>query len=504
MEHLINWHYPMSGLDKMRVLYVSAEVAPFAKVGGLADVAAGLPKAIKELGHDCRVILPYYQLIADNPRWKTKVIVESFEVNLNPVWTKTASLRQLDFEGMTYYFIETDEWFIESKDSGSMYQPGGEVHAFFVAATLKAMEMIMWIPDVVHANDWHTGFLPVLLKEKMGPIWDKTGSVFSIHNMAYQGEFSIDSLDWLDLSHDLYNFEQVEAWGQVNFMKAGMSFADVVNTVSPSYAEEIQTEEYGCGLEGLNSYLAENDRLFGVLNGLDYDVWNPVTDTRITANFSPTQLDGKIACRESLMGQLGFTPIPGAPLVGMISRISTQKGFDLLVTSAHELFELPIQMVVQGLGDPQIIEGLRHLEKTYPNQFKFLNAFDEELAQQIYSGCDAFLMPSAFEPCGLGQLIAMRYGTLPIVRATGGLKDTVIEGVNGFAFENRSRKEFIDAVSRAHAAFSTPQWTTMVTNAMTADFGWKASAMKYLELYEKAIKRRAGQVMIQERPKHSA
>ena len=495
MEHLIDWHYPMSGLDKMRVLYVSAEVAPFAKVGGLADVAAGLPKAIKALGHDCRVILPYYQLIADNPRWKAKVIIDSFEVALNPIWIKTASLHQIDFEGMTYYFVSTDEWFTESKDSGTMYQPGGEVHAFFSAAVLRAMELINWIPDVVHANDWHTGFLPVLLKEKVGPVWSKTSSVYSIHNMAYQGEFGCEALDWLDLSYDLYNFEQVEAWGQVNFMKAGMSFADVVNTVSPSYAQEIQTEEYGCGLEGLNCFLAENDRLFGVLNGLDYDVWNPKTDPRITSNFSSSQLDGKVACRESLMSQIGFTPIERAPLIGMISRISSQKGFDLLVTAAHELFELPVQIVVQGLGDPQIIDGLRHLESSFPNQFKFLNAFDEELAQQIYSGCDAFLMPSAFEPCGLGQLIAMRYGTLPIVRATGGLRDTVQEGVNGFSFENRSRREFVDAVTRAHSAFGTPEWATMVRAAMTADFGWTSSAVRYVELYDKAIKRRAGHVM---------
>ncbi len=479
----------------MKVLYVSAEVAPFAKVGGLADVAAGLPKAIKALGQDCRVILPYYQMIADNPRWKTHTIVESFEVHMNPVWTKSASLHQLDFEGMTYYFIQTDEWFTEAKDSGSMYQPGGEVHAFFVAATLRAMELIKWIPDVVHANDWHTGFLPVLLKEKAGPIWDKTASVYSIHNMAYQGEFGTEVLDWLDLSHDLYNYEQVEAWGRVNFMKAGMSFADVVNTVSPTYAREIQTGEYGCGLDGLNRFLSENDRLFGVLNGLDYDVWNPKTDPRITANFSSKQLDGKRSCREALMELVGFTPMSGAPLVGMISRISTQKGFDLVVNAAEELFKLPIQMVVQGLGDPHIIDGLKALEQKYPNQFRFLNAFDEELAQKIYSGCDSFLMPSSFEPCGLGQLIAMRYGTLPIVRATGGLRDTVQEGQNGFVFENRNRQEFIDVVTRAHQAFGTPNWDLMVSNAMNANFDWTASAKQYVELYEKAVKRRAGHPM---------
>ena len=504
MEHLINWRYPMSGQDSMRVLYVSAEVAPFAKVGGLADVAAGLPKAIKSLGHDCRVILPYYQLIADNPRWKTKVVVDSFKVDMNPAWSKTARLRSLDLEGVTYYFVETDEWFTESKDSASMYQPGGEVHAFFVSATLRAMELLGWIPNIVHANDWHTGFLPVLLKEKACSTWDKTGTIYTIHNMAYQGEFGCEALDWLDLSHDLYNFHQVEAWGQVNFLKAGMSFADVVNTVSPTYAQEVQTEEYGCGLEGLSSFLAENDRLFGVLNGLDYGVWDPKSDPRITAKYSATQLDGKAACREALMDQIGFTPIEGAPLVGMISRISTQKGFDLLVTGAHELFDLPIQMVVQGLGDPQIIEGLRLLEKNHPNQFKFLNAFDEELAQQIYSGCDAFLMPSAFEPCGLGQLIAMRYGTVPIVRATGGLSDTVIEGENGFTFSNRSRKEFIDAVTRAHSAFGTPEWNRLVSNGMNADFGWTASAREYVDLYDKAIKRRAGHAMSPEPSEHCA
>ncbi len=488
----------------MRVLYVSAEVAPFAKVGGLADVAAGLPKAIKALGHDCRVILPHYQLISDNPRWKTSVLLKDFEVQLNPTWSKNASLHQLDFEGMTYYFVGTDEWFIESKDSASLYQPGGEVHAFFSAAILRAMELLDWIPDIVHANDWHTGFLPVLLKEKASSVWDRAGSVFSVHNMAYQGEFGHEALEWLDLSHDLYNFEQVEAWGQVNFMKSGMSFADVANTVSPTYSREIQTEEFGCGLEGLNQYLAENDRLFGVLNGLDYSVWDPKTDDRIPANFSSSHLDGKKACREELFSQVGFSPIVGAPLVGMISRISAQKGFDLLVTAAHELFELPIQMVVQGIGDPQIIEGLRHLEKSYPNQFRFLNAFDEDLAQQIYAGCDAFLMPSAFEPCGLGQLIAMRYGTLPIVRATGGLRDTVVEGENGFAFEHRSRQDFIDAVTRAHRTFGTAKWDTMVQRAMTSDFGWSASAKQYVLLYEKALKRRAGHAMQSHISEHCA
>ncbi len=484
----------------MKVLFVSAEVAPFAKVGGLADVAAGLPKSIRGQGHDCRVILPFYQMIADNPRWQTRVILEEFPVSPNPLQTYKASLHQLEFEGMTYYFIGCDEWFSHSVDSGSLYQPGGEIHAFFVSAVLRAMELIKWIPDVVHANDWHTGFLPVIIKEKAGPLWDRVASVFTIHNMAYQGEFGIEALDWMDLPYDLYNYEQVEAWGRVNFLKSGMAFADIVNTVSPNYADEIQTHEYGCSLEGLTQYLAANDRLFGVLNGLDYQTWDPKTDRGIVANYSQSSLDCKEACRSSLLEELGMPEIEGAPLIGMISRISSQKGYDLLLSAAPELFEMPVQIVVQGLGDPGIIDGLETLQRTYPKQFRFLNAFDEELAQHIYSGCDAFLMPSAFEPCGLGQLIAMRYGTLPIVRQTGGLKDTVSEGVNGFTFEHRARRELVDAVARAKAIYRTPAWQVMVQRAMKSDSGWDSSAKRYVELYEKAILNRAGVAMQKETP----
>lgn len=484
----------------MNILFVSAEVAPFAKVGGLADVAAGLPRALTKLGHDCRVILPFYQMIADNPRWKTKEVLKDFLVDLNPVWGKTATLHELDFEGVKYYFIGTDEWFPNAVDSGSLYQPGGEVHAFFSAAILKAMEILGWIPDVVHANDWHTGFVPVLMKEKANQQWNKTASVFSIHNMAYQGEFGLEALDWLGLSHDLYNYEQVEAWGRVNFLKAGMAFADVVNTVSPTYAQEVQTHEYGCGLDGLSSYLAENGRLFGVLNGLDYDVWNPNTDPRIAANYTFDSFDCKEECRSQLLQQLGMPEIPGALLIGMVSRISSQKGYDLVLSAAAELFEMPIQLVVQGLGDPGIIDGLESLQRAYPNNFKLITSFDEELAQHIYSGSDAFLMPSSFEPCGLGQLIAMRYGTLPIVRATGGLKDTVHEDENGFVFEHRSRTELVSAVRRAKDSFGTPSWQRLVQRAMKQDHGWDSSAKKYVDLYEAAIKNRLGREMVPEIP----
>lgn len=470
----------------MNVLIASAEVAPFAKVGGLADVIAGLPRALVAQGHDCRVIMPYYAVIAHHPEWQIETVIEAFEVHLNPVWTKTASLHKTVYKGVTTYFVGTDEWFDKAVDSGSVYQPGGEVHAFFSAAILRAMELIDWIPDVLHANDWHTGFVPVLLKEKAGPVWRNTKSVFTIHNLAYQGEFGIEALDWMGLPHDLYNFEEVEAWGRVNFLKAGMAFADQVNTVSPSYAREIQTTEFGCGLDGLCRFLDANGRLHGILNGLDDQDWNPATDTSIAAKFSVDDLVGKAKCRADLLKRAGLPEREGAMVVGMVSRLSSQKGFDLVLTAAERLVDLNLQLVVQGLGDEHLVAEFKILERRFPDHFRLFNVFDAELAQQVYAGSDAFLMPSSFEPCGLGQLIAFRYGTVPIVRATGGLKDTVFEGGNGFVFKGRNSLELVSCLMRARVAFEGPNWKFLQEAGMEVKSGWADRAAEYVGLYEKA------------------
>lgn len=475
----------------MKILIASAEVAPFAKVGGLADVIAGLPRALVARGEDCRVIMPFYAMIATNSAWQIETVLDAFEVPLNPVLTKVASLHKTLHKGVTTYFIGTDEWFDKAVDSGSVYQPGGEVHAFFSAAILRAMELIGWIPDVIHANDWHTGFVPVLLKEKAGPVWRDTKSVFTIHNLAYQGEFGIEALDWLGLSHDLYNYEQVEAWGRVNFLKAGMAFADQVSTVSPNYSREIQTQEYGCGLDGLCRFLDANGRLHGILNGLDSVDWNPATDDAIAAKFSKVDPSGKRACRQDLLKAAGLPERDGAMVVGMVSRLSSQKGFDLVIQSAEQLVEMNIQLVVQGLGDEHLVAEFRSLEKQYPEHFKLFNVFDAELAQRIYAGSDAFLMPSSFEPCGLGQLIAFRYGSVPIVRATGGLKDTVTNDETGFVFTDRSAFELLDAISRARAAFGTSKWTQLVSNGMSVRSGWEDRTEAYVQLFELACAKSA-------------
>ena len=475
----------------MRILFVSVEVAPFAKVGGLADVAGALPKALRRLGHDARVVMPLYRMIEDDPRWSLATTLDEFDVHMNSTWTKRANFKETELDGLPVGFIGTDEWYGESVNSETVYQPGGMQHLFFSQAVLTAMEQLDWIPDLIHCNDWHTGFLPLLMREKGGKTWDDVASIYTIHNLAYQGEFGLEVLDALDLPHSLYNHEQVEAWGRVNFLKTGAVYADQVNTVSEKYADEIQTPEFGCSLEGLMQHLAHQDRLSGIVNGIDTDVFNPITDPDIPSHFSVSDLHGKSLCRSRLLNEVGLPEIPGAPLFGVVSRLSSQKGMDLMLKAAEAMFALPIQLIVQGLGDPALAQAFSGLEARYPNNFRFVHRFDAPIAQRIYAGCDGFLMPSAFEPCGLGQMIAMRYGTVPVVRATGGLADTVFEGKNGFVFRNRDAADLFAAVERAKIAFQHPeQWNKLVLNGMNSHLGWDDSARVYADLYRAAINSR--------------
>lgn len=472
----------------MKILIVSAEVAPFAKVGGLADVAGALPKALSKMGHDVRVIMPLYRMIETDPRWKLFAVGEKFDVEVNPRWIKSSQLKQTVLDGVTFQFVGTDDWFTHSVDSQSLYQPGGDHHLYFTCAVLKALEHQDWIPDVIHGNDWHLGLLPVLMREKAGPKWDKVATVYTIHNFAYQGEFGTEILDKLQLPHSLYNEHQMETWGNVNFMKSGMVFSDRVNTVSETYALEIQTPEFGCTLEGLTQHLAKQGCLSGILNGIDTDAFNPATDPDLPANYSADDVSGKAVCRAKLLQEVGMKPIKGAPLFGIVSRMSSQKGLDLIMDAAPALFELPVQLVIQGLGEPPIVAGLKELEQRYPKHFRFLERFDAPLAQRVYAGSDAFLMPSKFEPCGLGQMIAMRYGTIPVVRATGGLADTVHDGVNGFRFRHMDAMEMLAAIERCVNAFHDPaEWTKLQQFGMRGDYSWQASALRYEELYEQAI-----------------
>jgi len=471
----------------MKVMFVSAEVSPLAKVGGLADVAGSLPKALRALGHDVRIVMPAYQMVLDDPQWGAKRIRQGVPVKINSKWQKAMDVYEVNLGGVPVYMIGTDEWFTESNRSEALYLPGGDHYLFFSVAALKLPKALGWRPDVVHCNDWHTGFVPVLMRERDPFEWAQTASVFSIHNLAYQGEFDIDVLDRLDLPRCLYNPNQLETFGTVNFLKAGMVFADQVNTVSPRYALEIQTPQYGCRLEGLMRYLDEQDRLTGVLNGIDQEMFNPATDPDLPAHFSIDDLAGKKICRTKLFEELELPEIPDTPVMGVVSRISTQKGMDLIIAAAEAV--LPrAQLIVLGAGDPVIADAFHLLKRHFKDRVAFHEGFHLSLAPRIYAGCDMFLMPSAFEPCGLGQMIAMRYGTVPIVRFTGGLADTVADEENGFVFYEKTGSAFAMAVNRAIDAFHRPDdWSALVHACMAADHSWSISAHEYEKIYERAL-----------------
>lgn len=470
----------------MRTLFVSHEVAPFAKVGGLADVAGSLPKSLRDRGHDVRVIMPAYAMVLSEPSYGCQPLGEPFAVAIGPGNTMPAQLYQTEMDGVPLILVGGHPKFAEAADSASVYLPGYEQHLFFSRAALEACKQLDWIPDVVHCNDWHTGLIPVFMRESGDPTWDGSAAIFTIHNLAYQGEFGVDVLDKAGLPRRLFNHHQLETYGSLNFLKAGCAYADRVNTVSERYAYEIQGPEFGCRLDGLMRHLDAEGRLTGILNGIDQDVFDPGNDPLIPAHYSASDLEGKRQCKRALCQEVGL-PADDLPLLGVVTRLSSQKGVDLLLEIADSLLDTPCRLIVQGLGDPWLAERLSNLEQKRDGRFKFANRFDARLAQRVYAGCDIFLMPSLFEPCGLGQMIAMRYGTIPVVRETGGLADTVTDGMNGFRFKERDPAQFLDACRRAIRAYRDPvAWNRLVTRAMAFDSSWNLSAVKYEAMYEAA------------------
>jgi starch synthase len=475
-------------VSRLNLVFVSAEVAPFAKVGGLADVAGSLPKALTALGHRVTVMMPAYRMILEDPRWEISDVRDSIPVSMNPNWTVDAWVKEVDMDGVRVLLIGGADFFQQATSSESVYLPGIDQYLFFSQAVLDVTRALELHPQVVHCNDWHTGFIPVLMREKQNHYWSHTASVFTIHNLAYQGEFDVTVLDRLNLPRRLFNAEQLETWGKVNFLKAGCVYADQVNTVSPRYADEIQTPEFGCTLEGLMKHLAKHQRLSGILNGIDLKTFDPLHDPALPANFDKDDLSGKITCKARLQAELELPVKPTVPLLGIVSRLSNQKGLDLVLDIIPHLAELPAQLVVQGLGDPLIAERLRDLSKAFPDCLRFVEKFNADLAQRVYAGVDIFLMPSAFEPCGLGQMIAMRYGTVPIVRKTGGLADTVFEDDNGFVFTHSDSGELWAAIGRANQHFGRiADWTHYVNAGMESDHSWDRSAQKYADLYLRAV-----------------
>lgn len=475
----------------MKVLFVSHEVSPYAKVGGLADVAGSLPKALRARGHDVRVLMPGYRMVREDPRWNVQRVAEPFEVPINPVWSVEASAEETAHEDVPAYLLRVGDWFDATVSSETVYLPGEDQHIAFARASLEFCQRLGWMPDVVHTHDWHTSLLPVFMRESHREAWEDVGSVHTIHNLAYQGVFPPETTLKAGLPWDLFEMNHLETWGNFNFLKAGCVYADRTTTVSPNYAQEIQTAEFGCTLEGVMRHFAAEGRLSGILNGIDTDLFDPQKDPHLATRYSAKDLAGKAKCRSALLEEMGWKDELNVPIAGIVTRLSQQKGLDLVLAAAEELAELPMRMVVLGLGEPWIADRLEALQKEKPDRVRFFKKFDLALAQRIYSGSDLFFMPSAFEPCGLGQLIAMRYGTLPIARHTGGLADTVFEGQNGFVFDDKTPEAFLGACTRAVQTFGKPtSWKSMVKRAMGGDYGWAASAEKYEKVYDEAVRAR--------------
>ena len=478
----------------MKVLYVTAECWPFIKTGGLGDVAYALPKALKKEGVDVRVIMPKYSNIPTYLKDKFKPVAE-FSVKVG--WrNQYCGIEPMELDGITFYFID-NEFYFKRSDQPSIYGHGDdpERFAFFTNAVLAAIEKLNFYPDVMNLNDWHTGMIPLMLKENYGHLrkYKNIKTVYTIHNLQYQGIFNKEILgNIFDLSYDHFNNGDIEFYGNVNFMKAGIVFADEVTTVSKTYAKEIQTEFYGEGLDGLlkaNAY-----KLEGILNGIDYDLNNPATDNTIFVNFDVNCIEKKLENKKKLQEILGLEVNPDIPLVGIVSRLTSQKGLDLINYMMPEIMSENLQMVVLGTGEHQYQSMFNYYNSNFSDKLSARITFDTAFAQQIYAACDIFLMPSLYEPCGIGQMLAMRYGSIPIVRETGGLKDTVMpynkftgEG-NGFSFANYNAHEMFFTLQKAIKLYQDKNiWNNLIINAMNTDNSWKKSAQDYIRIFKSLI-----------------
>ncbi len=468
----------------MKIGIVASEAVPYAKTGGLADVAGTLFKVFGKMGNESHLFLPFYKTVKNIENIKE---AGEISVKIGSQLVKGNVLTSRTQYG-TVVFIEQDYYFGRDELYGTKegdYPDNGERFGFFDFAVLEAIKKLDLNLDVIHANDWQTGLIPLLIKDKDM----KIGTLFTIHNLGYQGNFKQGIIDLLHIDRKYFTIDGFEFYGNVSFLKSGIVFSDYVSTVSPSYAKEIMTPEYGMGMDGI--LRARKDKLVGILNGIDYDLWNPETDKMIYANYSVNSLSGKKENKLRLSEELEFQ-IGEKPLFGMVSRLAGQKGVDILTEALEEFLKEDIKVVILGTGEKALEEKLVSLENKFPDKIKSLIKFDNALAHKIYAASDFFIMPSKYEPCGLGQLIALKYGSVPVVRATGGLKDTIdnyneyTHCGNGFSFEEYSPEELLETLKKAEEIYGDKKtYNTLRQIGMMCDFSWDSSAMKYLELFEK-------------------
>lgn len=475
-----------------KILFVSSEAVPYIKTGGLADVVGSLPKYFDRNEYDVRVMLPKYACM-DAAFLPNLRFVCHFYVNLN--WRKQyVGILESEYRGIHYYFVDNEFYFAGSSPYNNIYEDV-EKFAYFSKAVLASLPYIDFAPDVIHCHDWQTGLVPVYLHTAFGDdnFYAGIKTVFSIHNLKFQGRWRIrEVIDITGLPEQIFNDKELESYGEANYLKGGVVYADAVTTVSPSYANEITTQEGGEGLHGLMN--ARRNVLHGILNGIDYDEFNPQTDPYIESNFSSKSvLSGKKANKAALQKELGLPVRESAFVIGIVSRLTEQKGFDLVSYIMDDLVSrLDVQIVILGTGESKFENVFHHFHSQYPDKVSAYIGYSEEKAHKIYASADAFLMPSLFEPCGLSQMMSMRYGTIPIVRETGGLKDTV-QAYNeyentgtGFSFCNFNADDMKHVIEYAYHVFHDERkaWEDMMQRAMAQDFSWNKSAGEYEKLYD--------------------
>ena len=461
---------------KLKVLFASSEVDPFSKTGGLADVAGSLPIALDKAGVDIRVVTPHYKCV------------------------RAFGNEALLADKVPVYFVKNDKYFMRDNlyaDKKGDYADNLDRFAFFSTNVIEQLKDLDFKPDIIHCNDWQTALVPVYLKEiygKKDKFYQKMKTVLTVHNLGYQGVFPKQEFPKTGLGWEYFTMHRLEFFDMTNILKGGLVFADTITTVSPTYAKEIQTTEFGYGLDGLLS--ERKDDLFGILNGIDYNEWDPAKDKELKYHFSTSKLEGKYKNKTLLQKEAGLEQRQDVPLIGIISRLADQKGLDLIARIIGPFLDYDVQFILLGTGEEKYHRLFGEIKKKFPRKASINLKFDEILAKKIYAGADMFLMPSRYEPCGLGQMISLRYGTIPVVRSTGGLADTITEydpettRGNGFVFDAYDAWEFLDEIKKAAGLYKQRGlWAKLVSNAMKCDFSWDKSAEKYLEVYKKLVLR---------------
>lgn len=482
----------------MKILIASSEVLPFSKTGGLAAFTGSLPVALKKLGHDVRVITPKYKS-ADEGKFQLRQVIESIGVPISNRIENCSVLEGKLDKSVPVYLVKNDNYYHRDElygDSQGDYPDNAERFIYFSRSILEVCKALNFSPDILHCNDWQTGLTPVYLRKTYhdDPFFLQTASVYTIQNLGYQGLFWHYDMHLTGLGWDLFTPNGLEYYGKINLMKGGLLWADIISTVSKKYSQEIQTQEYGHGLEGVLQFRKED--LYGIINGADYTLWNPETDSLIAKNYSVNNLSGKVACKRELLKELGFPVIIDRPIIGMISRLDDQKGFNLLADIIEKLMQLDLYFVLLGTGHQRYQKLFQHIGEKYPKKAGIRIGYDNTFAHKIQAGADMLLMPSRHEPCGLHQIYGLKYGTVPIVRATGGLDDTIkifqpkAGTGTGIKFIKYRSENLLEAIKKALKAYKDKKtWKALKLRGMKEDFSWDYSAKEYEKLYKIALEK---------------